>query len=265
MDQHAHIYGGPEARIKYLKQLPEYDDRDPFNHYDLGYVYLRLEDYHKAIAQFNKALEIYRQWGTKPFWVYDYINPGYAYHQTGQYRKETRMYRKAEKDFPDHPDLLGRQAIFHLHRGNPGRANKYLEQYINILRYNSVPEANIEARIASAYWEADLPDKAENAYRKVIAEFGETPSRLNDLASFLIETGRGVEEGLELIGKALEIRPGDYTYLNTRGWGLYKLGRYEEALSVLNKAWDNSPIFSQYLNQHIREVEQALALQDKPS
>lgn len=264
MDQHAHIYGGPEARIKYLKQLPEYDDRDPFNHWDLGCVYLRLEDYHKAIAQFNKALEIYREWGTKPFWVYDYIYPGYAYHQTGQYRKEKRMYRKAEKDFPDHPDLLRRQAIFHLHRGKPGRDNKYLEQYINILRYNSVPEADITARIASAYWEADLPDKAENAYRKVISEFGETPSRLNDLASFLIETEKGVEEGLELIGKALEMRPGDYTYLDTRGWGLYKLGRYEEALQVLNTAWDNSPIFSQYLNQHIREVEQALALQDKP-
>ena len=264
MDLHAYIYGGPEARIKYLKQLPEYDDRDPFNYHDLGSVYLRLENYHQAIAQFNKALEIYREWGTRPFWVYNYIYPGYAYHQTGQYRKEKRMYRKAEKDFPDHPDLLGRQAIFYFKRGNPGRANKYLEQYINISRYNSLPEANIEARIASVYWEADLPDKAEKAYRKVIAEFGETPSRLNDLAWFLIETDRAVEEGLELIGKALEMRPGSYTYMDTKGWGLYKLGRYEEALQVLNAAWDESPVFFQYLFQHIREVEQAMAPQETP-
>ena len=30
---------------------------------------------------------------------------GDAYHKTGQYKKEKKLYKKAEKDFPDNPDL----------------------------------------------------------------------------------------------------------------------------------------------------------------
>jgi hypothetical protein len=41
-----------------------------------------------------------------------------------------------------------------------------------------------------------------------------------------------------MIGKALEIRPDYYVYLDTKGWGLYKLGQYREALQILEHSWD---------------------------
>ena len=36
-------------------------------------------------------------------WVLNYINLGIAYHKTGQYKKEKKLYKKAEQDFPDDP------------------------------------------------------------------------------------------------------------------------------------------------------------------
>jgi hypothetical protein len=43
---------------------------------------------------------------------------------------------------------------------------------------------------------------------------------------------------------------------------LYKLGKHEEALSVLNEAWEHKTVYSHNLYLHIQEVEKALAEQD---
>ena len=43
-----------------------------------------MYQYDKAIPEFEKALEIYDNWETKPFWVLNYTHLGNAYHETGQ-------------------------------------------------------------------------------------------------------------------------------------------------------------------------------------
>jgi hypothetical protein len=34
------------------------------------------------------------------------------------------------------------------------------------------------------------------------------------------------------------LSPDNYNYLDTKGWGLYKQGKYQEALNILQKSWD---------------------------
>jgi hypothetical protein len=41
-----------------------------------------------------------------------------------------------------------------------------------------------------------------------------------------------------LVDKALKLSPDDYLLLDTKGWGYYKLGKYKEALEILQKSWD---------------------------
>ena len=105
-----------------------------------------LYQYDKAIPEFEKALEIYNKWGSKPCWIYNYTLLGYAYHKTGQYKKEKKLYKKAEQDFPDDPDLIYRQAILSLTEGDTVAANGYIEKYISILKENSASEADITYR-----------------------------------------------------------------------------------------------------------------------
>ncbi|MCJ7717581.1 MAG: hypothetical protein MUO54_13820, partial [Anaerolineales bacterium] len=159
--------------------------------------------------------------------------------------------------------LIRRKAIFFLHTNNNRKANNYLEKYNEVLNYHSVTEAEIVSRIANVYWEADLLDEAEDAFRQVLKEFDETPSGLNDLAGFLIETGRDVDNGLELIKEALNADPNQWYYLHTKGWGLFKSGKYDEALNTLYHAWDHSPLYDQNLYRHIKVVEKALASQNQ--
>jgi tetratricopeptide (TPR) repeat protein len=58
----------------------------------------------------------------------------------------------------------------------------------------------------------------------------ENTDRMNSLAWFLINKDRNINEGLELYDKVLESSPDNCNYLQTKGWGLYKQGKYQKAL-----------------------------------
>jgi tetratricopeptide (TPR) repeat protein len=55
---------------------------------------------------------------------------------------------------------------------------------------------------------------------------------------FLINNDHNINEGMELVDRALAANPENYDYLDTKGWGLYKQGKYKEALEMLQKSWD---------------------------
>ena len=113
--------------------------------------------------------------------------------------------------------------------------------------------------IASIFYEANILNKAEEYYRKALSLEPDNPDRLNALAYFLIDSDRKINEGLELIDKALKIIPNDYLMIDTRGWGLYKQGKYQEALDVLQKSWDLNPVYDHEVYLHLEAAKKALA------
>lgn len=68
-------------------------------------------------------------------------------------------------------------------------------------------------------------------------------------------------EGIELINRALKLNPGSYNYMDTKGWSLFKVGRYEESLEFLEKSWDLRPLYDHETYLHIQEAKQALSKQ----
>ena len=86
--------------------------------------------------------------------------------------------------------------------------------------------------------------------------------RMNTLAYFLIDKDRNINEGLELVDKALELSPDNYNYLHTKGWGLYKQGKYQEALEILQKSWDlrmKNAIYNHEAFLHLEAAKKAVA------
>jgi tetratricopeptide (TPR) repeat protein len=249
----------PNERIKYLRQMQEIDNQIPIIYYHLGNSYNVMLQYDKAIPEFEKALEIYDKWETKPFWILNYTPLGKAYHETGKYKKEKRLYKKAEQDFPDHPYLIYRQAVLSLTLGDIVTANSFIDKYTSVRKENSVPEANILTGVAGIYSEAGILDKAEEFYREAIFLEPEKPDRMNNLAWFLIDKDLNINEGLEIVGKAIKLNSDNYFYLDTRGWGLYKQGKYKEALEILEKSWNLKPVYNHEINLHLEEAKKAVA------
>ena len=248
----------PVEQIKYMKEGVEYNEESPTYYWNIGDVYNRLYQYDKAIQVFEKALEIWNKWGSKPIWVYGYTSLGYAYQKTGQYAKAEGIYKKAEKDFPDDPDLLYVESILSLVEGDTIIANQYLAKYITLRKENAAPEADITTELAWIYSEAGIIDKSEKYFRQALSLDPRNPNRLNNLAWFLIDKDRNIDECMKLIDRALNLNLDKYSYFDCKGWGFYKQGNYTQALECLEKADSLKPIYNHDTFLHLEAVKKAV-------
>jgi tetratricopeptide (TPR) repeat protein len=277
---YARFFETPYEEIRYLRQWLDFDDQSPVLIWNIGNAYTRLGQHDKAITEYEKALKIFNEWGSKPVWAFCYTFLGMEYHETGQYKKEKRLYRKALNDFPDDPYLFFRKTVLALTEGDTAKANSYLEKYItlfketqnlepaiasNLVEIHSstrISEAVIASNLAEIYYASGIPDKAEEYYRKALSLQPESQLYLNNLAYFLIDNNRNVNEGLKLIEKELELNPENYVFLDTKGWGLYKQSKYTESLETLQKSWDLRRQYADYYHPafvHLEEAKKAVA------
>jgi tetratricopeptide (TPR) repeat protein len=140
-------------------------------------------------------------------------------------------------------------------------ANRYLERFISVRREESWSEGKIASYLAYVYNVAEMPEMEYEFHRKALSLEPENPVRMNNLAYFLINTDRNVEEGLALIDRALEMKPDDYRFLHTKGWGLFRQGNYTEGLNFLERSWYLKPIYSHPLYLHLEEAKKAAGRQ----
>ncbi|MCX6328260.1 MAG: hypothetical protein NTZ85_01930 [Bacteroidia bacterium] len=260
-DLYAWYTEGPPGRIKYLKQLIDLDSQNPLTYYNLGNNYRLLSQWDKVIPLLEKSLNIYKKWGVKPTWVFDYIQLGSAYYKTGQFKKEKKLNKKAERDFPDTPGIISNQAVLSLAEKDTISANRYIEKYKSILKDNASSEAAITTNLAGIYSEAGMLNKAEEYYRQALSFQPDSTLRLNNLAYFLIDNDRNINEGLELTDQALKLKPDNSNSLHIKGWGLYKQNKYKEALKLLVKSDSLKSFYNNSLYLHLEAAKKAVASQ----
>jgi tetratricopeptide (TPR) repeat protein len=260
---YSNLFETPYEVIKHLKRLEEIDNQVP-NIFDLcGYKYNELQQYDKAIYALERAQEIYDRWGSKPWWVINYSSLGFAYHKIGNYKKEKEIYIRAQQEFPDDPAIIYRQAVLSFTEGDTVVAKRFIQKYIDVSKEKSRSDASVKSDMADIYAEAGIPDKADKYYRQALSIWPDSPIYLNNLAYFLIETDRNLNEGLELVDKALKLSPDSWYLLNTKGWGLYKQGKYQEALESLQKADSLKPVYDHELYLHLEAAKKAVASQKR--
>ena len=86
------------------------------------------------------------------------------------------------------------------------------------------------------------------------------PDKMSDLALFLIDTNRKIDEVPVLMDNAMKLAKDKvdyYNYSDTKGWGLFKQGKFKEALDVLQKTWDEAPFKLYLIRSHLEEVKKA--------
>jgi len=259
---HALYFETPSQEITYLRQLVEYDDQDPIAYFNLGNAYTKLHQYDKAVPEYEKSLKVYKDWGIKPSWAYNYTYLGTAYHKTGQVKKERKLYTNAEVDFPGDIMIIRNQFVLSKSAGDTTEANMYAEKALAFFKSNSMKDAEIAATNASALADAGSLDEAEKYYREALSLEPESPVRMNALAYFLIDNDRNIPEGMELVEKAIQLRPAHYSNLHTKGLGLYKQGKYREALDLLQESWDlrrEAAVYNHEAFLHLEAAKKAVA------
>ncbi len=231
--------------------------------FDLATTYTSLiKEHEKAVEAFEKIEEINKERGD---WEYELFYAWYAQalHYAGKHEKEEEINELGLGLFPESGNIQRGQAICALSQGNKSKANNHIEEFISWMNGINYSEDNKELALATIYWRAGILDKAEYHYRKGYELAPQNVFIITVLARILIYYDININEGMNLIQKALEFDSEYASRLHIKGWGLYKQGKLEESIKLLKKAKKNGIMVYLELDQHIKEVEQALAKQNK--
>ena len=83
--------------------------------------------------------------------------------------------------------------------------------------------------------------KAEADLKKALDLFPDQPHVLNYLGYSWIDQGIHLDEGMDMIKRAVQQRPDDGYIVDSLGWAYYKLGKYYEAVKQLERAIELKP------------------------
>ncbi len=124
------------------------------------------------------------------------------------------------------------------------------------------PDENALLYARALAWERrdDIP-RAEADLRKVLVTDPENIAALNALGYTLADRTQRYQEALELIDRARVAEPDNAAIVDSYGWVLYRLGRNEEALVQLRRAWTLSK--DPEIAAHVGEVLWVLNKKDE--
>ena len=112
---------------------------------------------------------------------------------------------------------------------------------------------NIYYQRGIAYERLKQWPKAEPNFRKALELFPNQPQVLNYLGYSWIDMNMNLEEGMEMIRKAVELRPSDGYIVDSLGWAHYRLGEYDDAVRELERAVSLKPD-DPVLNDHLGDA-----------
>lgn len=95
--------------------------------------------------------------------------------------------------------------------------------------------------------------KAEPNFRKALELFPDQPQVLNYLGYSWVDMNINLDEGLNLIKKAADLRPSDGYIIDSLGWAYYRLGKFDDAVRELERAVALKPD-DPVLNDHLGDA-----------
>jgi tetratricopeptide (TPR) repeat protein len=134
-----------------------------------------------------------------------------------------------------------------------GEAATLYERAIKNIDTNDATFWPLYYRMGIAYERTKHWDKAEASFKHALELSPNQPDVLNYLGYSWIDMNSHLEEGLDMIRKAVDMRPRDGYIVDSLGWAYYRLGRFEEAVDELEKATDLRPRDA-IINDHLGDA-----------
>jgi tetratricopeptide (TPR) repeat protein len=96
-------------------------------------------------------------------------------------------------------------------------------------------------------------EKAEPSFRRSLELDPDQADVLNYLGYSWVDMGMNLDAGMDMIRKAVELKPRSGYIVDSLGWAYYKLGRYEDAVRELERAVEIMPE-DPVINDHLGDA-----------
>lgn len=123
-------------------------------------------------------------------------------------------------------------------------------------------DTRVQFALAAARERSGQFDEAATMFKNLLTREPANAPALNYLGYMYADSGVHLQESLELIQRALEQDPQNGAYLDSYGWVLFRLGRYEEAEVEIRKALailDSDPV----IHEHLGDILAAQGREDE--
>lgn len=202
----------------------------------LGELFMAAELYTEAAAVYREAADKPLLQGAKPD---NLLRLALALELSGETDPALEALADAIKLVPGgHPLLAFREAWIYYHAHRMTAAAKKFESFI--AKYPESEPWTKQAKFSLSAVYVQLGDfkRGEDILEKFLAENPDDIGVNNDLGYLYADQGKNLEKARKMIQKAVDAEPENAAYLDSLGWVLFKLGKYKEAISWLNKATD---------------------------
>jgi len=275
----------PEARKQFEVLVTDYPQNAEVT-MAVALLALQANDYDAAETQLKRVLQL------------DYKDPDAARLYLGQVNEERKRYDEALKWYSSvnrgghYIDAQARYAGVLAKQGKLAEGRMHLQQVNAQSNVERVQLTQAEAQLlreANAYKEAfdvlgqalekmpnapdllydhamaaekvDRLDIVETNLRKLIKIRPDHAHAYNALGYTFADRNQRVEEAHDLIQTALKLAPDDPFILDSMGWVLYRMGRDEEGLEYLQRAYKQRP--DAEIAAHLGEVLWALGRREE--
>lgn len=117
--------------------------------------------------------------------------------------------------------------------------------------------------LSAAYVQDEQYENGEKVLEEIYEQDPDDIAVCNDLGYLYADQDKNLEQALEMIGKAIEAEPENKAYLDSMGWVLFRLGRYEESLKYLEQAVEDSEEGDAVLWDHLGDCYDKLGKAEK--
>ncbi|MGY2994372.1 tetratricopeptide (TPR) repeat protein [Mesorhizobium sp. URHB0026] len=131
-------------------------------------------------------------------------------------------------------------------------ANLY-DKAVEVLKTPTAANWNIFYQRGIAYERLKEWPKAEPNFRKALELQPDQPQVLNYLGYSWVDMNTNLKEGLEMIQKAVDLRPSDGYIVDSLGWAYFRLGRFDDAVREMERAVSLKPE-DPVLNDHLGDA-----------
>ena len=261
--------------------LVEQDPQDWETLYSIALIDTQLENFDRAIAAYTKLIGVDQRADESQY------NLGVIYQEQGELEKSIEHFRQvrigtnnflaAQQQATRLSIQLGRLDDAHtwlsrLSRGQPRLDVLFTTIESGLLIQEGHPDAaqqllntalnkypnETDLLFSRVIYYDSISDRegSERDLQQIISMLPEDSRALNHLGYMLADQTTRYDEALELIERAIAISPDDPAIIDSLGWALYKVGRFEEALVQMRRAFAAFP--DDEVASHLGEVLWAL-------
>ncbi|NKB33932.1 MAG: tetratricopeptide repeat protein [Pseudomonadales bacterium] len=266
--------------------IVEQDPEDWETLYSVALLDMELENFDSAIVNLEKLIRADQRFDESQYYL------GFIYEQREDYKNSIEHYRQvrigtnnflaAQQQATRHSINLGELDDAHAWLMRQSSGQPRLEILFTTIESNLLIQADyiteakdlLDTSLNRFPNESDLlfarvlfydsqsdREGSERDLQQIIRMQPDDSRALNHLGYMLADQTTRFEEALDLIERAIAISPDDPAIIDSLGWAQYKLGRYEEALANLRRAFEVFP--DHEVASHVGEVLWMMGREDE--